>query len=195
MRVFRAVLDSARAKAHGVRSLGMGALGAVAVSLAFLASWDLGSFRSEVAVHPRTRLFPADPSGVVADALEPSARLSILFHPEPGRCAGEQVQTIQALRRLARDFEDVAIFSVLPENLEFGTIGGQRLPGEIVRTTAAAWTAANELSPRPRLEVWSADRRLLVLRSLPRTVSEEEIYEEVLWARSFTVPPAPSPSQ
>lgn len=183
MRAFRIVLDNLHGKEVGIGVLSLGAVG-----LTLLASWGAPRVRPEVATHPRARLFPADSAGRISDVLEPSARLSVLFHPELGGCAAEQLQTIEALDRLSRDFEDIAIFSVLPQNLEFGTVSGHRLPGEIVRTTRHAWVAASELSPRPRLEVWSADGRLLVLRSLPRTVSEEEIYEEVLWARSFTEP-------
>ena len=113
----------------------------------------------------------------------------MFFHPDPQRCTPEELRALQALDRLTESFEDIAVYSVLPGDLkDFETTFGYELPGETLLIDTEVFLAEGRVSPRPRLEVWAADGQLLLLRSLPRTIREEEIYEEVLWSRSFTEP-------
>lgn len=170
--------------------------GKVTLGLALLATAGLASFacsdsgaRGSDTVHARQRLFPGKAGSSILDVLRQPARLTVFFHPDPQRCTPEELRALQALDRLTETFEDIAVYSVLPAELsDFESIFGYELPGELLLIENELFLAEGRVSPRPRLEVWSAEGQLLLLRSLPPTIREEEIYEEVLWSRSFTGP-------
>lgn len=176
--------------------------GKVALGLALLATAGLASFacsgsgaQGSDTVHTRQRLFPGQASSSILDVLRRPARLLVFFHPDPQRCTPEELRALQALDRLTESFEDIAVYSVLPAELsDFESIFGYELPGELLLIENDVFLAEGRVSPRPRLEVWNADGQLLLLRSLPPTIREEEIYEEVLWSRSFT-DPIPKPGE
>lgn len=58
----------------------------------------------------------------------------------------------------------------------------------VVHVSPAAFETARVEGPHPRIEVWDAPGRLLLLRSVPQTASEDDVFEEVSSARSFTRP-------
>lgn len=164
-------------------------LGLALLAIAGLVSFACSRSGGPETVHPRQRLFPGTASSSILDVLRQPARLTVFFHPDPERCTPEEMRAVRALDRLAEAFDDIAVYSVLPVQLEdFESIFGYRLPGELLLIDDEQFLAEGQVSPRPRLEVWNADGQPLLLRSLPPTIRDEEIYEEVLWSRSFTDP-------
>ena len=117
------------------------------------------------------------------------ARLYVLFTPDFARCTPETMRISRALRRIAKDYPDTRVFTLRPESVG-DTAGayGESFPGAMLTIPDAAYKAQAAIAPHPRIEVWTGEgeRRLLLMRSLPRVVTESEIYDEVLWARSFT---------
>ncbi|MGH9382040.1 MAG: hypothetical protein ACRD2Z_15710 [Thermoanaerobaculia bacterium] len=164
---------------------------------AFLAAIQLLTgatiFAQEAFVHPRARLFGDGAESVLSDLSPDETRWVILFAPRIEACTPQEVRLVQALERLQGDFPDLVVRTLLPEAFSDALVErgifGQAFPGTLVRVSSGNWLREDRVTPRPRLEVWSGKGELLLLRSLPPTVSEEAIYDEVLWTRSFTEPP------
>jgi hypothetical protein len=148
--------------------------------------------------NPRERLFAgAGAEEALVKAVGGKARLYVLFTPEYRRCTPETTRISRALRKIAKDYPDTRVFTLRPESLgDTASAYGESFPGAMLTIPDAAYEAQAAISPNPRLEVWTGagERRLLLMRSLPRVVTESEIYDEVLWARSFTGAPAGSGS-
>jgi hypothetical protein len=124
----------------------------------------------------------------VAEELGKPARLTVLYHPDIIACAPVELKVIRALNRLAADDPEIRILTILPRGTDtLRERYGQKLPGEVVPISQEEYAKEGEISPRPRLEVWSG-QRLLLLRSVPGVVTEDSVYEEILWTRSFTKP-------
>jgi hypothetical protein len=114
-------------------------------------------------------------------------RLSIAFHPKLDGCEAQHIAIIRALRRVQLEYQDVEVVTVLPDaRAALRGLLGEELPGRTVALDSRAYVAQGEVSPRPRLEVWSQSGQLLLLRSVPPSASEESIYQEVIWSRAFT---------
>jgi len=150
----------------------------------------------EGAENSRARLFAAaGQDGVLTGRLAGTTRLVVLFTPDFERCTPETMRISRALRQIAAEFSDTRVFTLRPASRVGVTAEyGEALPGTPLTIPDAAYTAQRGLAPTPRIEVWSGGGRLLLMRSLPRVVTEKEVYDEVLWARSFTAPSAASGS-
>jgi len=136
----------------------------------------------------RRELFQSAPGDPVAEELEKPARLTVLYHPDAIACAPVELKVIRALNRLAAEDPEIHILTVLPRGIDtLRERYGQRLPGKVLPISQEAYAREGEISPRPRLEVWSG-RRLLLLKSVPGSISEDSVYEEILWTRAFTSP-------
>lgn len=148
--------------------------------------------------HPRERLFAGTGSGeALVKTVGGSARLYVLFTPDYQRCTPETMRISRALRRIAKDYPDTRVLTLRPQSLgDTMSAYGESFPGTMLTIPDAAYEGQAAVSPNPRLEVWtgSGEHRLLLMRSLPRVVTENEIYDEVLWARSFTGAPSNSGS-
>ena len=139
--------------------------------------------------HARAALFPSPQAMLLTDQLAKSARLNVLFHPEIGRCEPQQIAVILALRRLTEGHSDINVVTVSPKAAAgHPTLFGEPLPGRLLVVENATYASEGRISPRPRLEVWSGDGRLLLLRSIPPVVTEEGIYQDLLWSLAFTRP-------
>jgi hypothetical protein len=125
----------------------------------------------------RRELFQSSVGDPVAEELKKPARLTILYHPDIIACAPVELKVIRALNRLAADDPEIRILTILPR----GTDTLRERYGQ------KEYAKEGEISPRPRLEVWSG-RRLLLLKSVPGVATEDSVYEEILWTRSFTRP-------
>jgi hypothetical protein len=113
----------------------------------------------------------------------------VLFTPDFEHCTPETMRISRALRRIAAEYSDTRVFTLRPASRAGITAEyGETLPGAPLTIPDAAYAAQRGLAPTPRIEVWSGEGRLLLMRSLPRVVTEKEVYDEVLWARSFTAP-------
>lgn len=143
-------------------------------------------------VHPRERIFPTTGFFPLRQELNRPARLHILYYPNLGDCAPYEIGIVRALKRLEREFQDVQIVTVVPHAYrDLRHIYGELLPGLVLDLADdRSYGKEKNLSPMPRLEVWSGDRQLLLLKSVPPVATEEGIYEELLWARHFTKPVA-----
>jgi hypothetical protein len=117
----------------------------------------------------------------------------VFFTPDFNHCTPETMRISRALRRVANDYPDIRVFTLRPASVgNSQSAYGERLPGTMLTISDAAYKAQDAVAPNPRLEVWTGERerRLLLMRSLPRVVTENEIYAEILWARSFTGAPS-----
>lgn len=137
----------------------------------------------------RAQLFPASAHGLLAARLAEPARWVVLFHPDLANCRPREAAVLRVLRRAGSEFPDLRILAVLPEaGASVNALFGEPLVGERVVVGDAAYVAEGELSPRPRIEIWAGDGRLLLLRSLPPVLDEAQFDQEVRWARAFTAP-------
>jgi hypothetical protein len=138
--------------------------------------------------HPRARLFKGSPE----DALRPGARWTVLFVPRIEACTPQEVYVVKALKRVALEFSDLEVLTVIPQGLSSRVIErgvfGEAFPGRLIKVSAESWRQEERVAPRPRVEVWSGRGELLLMRSIPSSISEEALYEEVLWTRAFTEP-------
>ena len=143
--------------------------------------------------HPRDRLFAVAGSAEAFVRSKGAARLYVLFTPDFQRCTPETMRISRALRRIAKEYPDTKVLTLRPESVgETASAYGESFPGAMLTIPDAVYQTQAAISPNPRLEVWTGagERRLLLMRSLPRVVTESEIYDEVLWARSFTGAPS-----
>jgi hypothetical protein len=137
---------------------------------------------------PKAALQPA----IVAQVLKKSPhRLGVVFWPELSRCAAcdRMVSAVLSEWRNDPDYP-TSVFTVIPANARTSP-DTKWLPGHVVPLQLAEYRQFANLGPRPRIEIWSADGRLLLVRSIPSYSSQRELLtEEMLAARSFTAPDA-----
>ncbi|MFL6194355.1 MAG: hypothetical protein ACJ75H_09310 [Thermoanaerobaculia bacterium] len=139
--------------------------------------------------HPRALFFGSREDAAPLATASADTRLHVLFTPDFEHCTPEEMRIVRALRRIAAENPDTQVLTLLPASRGKTTeVFGERLPGTLVAIPDRAFGRQGRRAPAPRIEVWSREGRLLLMRSLPRVVTEEEVYEEVLWARSFTAP-------
>jgi hypothetical protein len=136
---------------------------------------------------PRQRFVPADSAAPSLD-LSGRARLTIVFYPDLTHCTPQEASVARALHRLLTEFSQVRCWTVVPAQTASEDLYGEPIPGSIVLLKDSAHREETIASPLPRIEVWDTADRLLLLRSLPRTVTEEEVYEEILASLAFTAP-------
>lgn len=140
-------------------------------------------------IEARHHLFRGTPGSSWPDALTGPTRWVILFQPDLANCQPREAAILRALRRIAAEFPEVKVATVLPAaGAELTTLRGEPLVGEKVVVADEAYVAEGVLAPRPRLEIWAGDGRLLLLRSLPPVIFEEHLEQEIRWARAFTAP-------
>lgn len=141
------------------------------------------------AAHPRDRLFAPAGNFPLSMKLAEPARWRLIFHPDLGECRPNQAAVLRAVHAVAEEFSDLEVFTVLPRSGgHVKEIFGVPLAGETLVVSNQAYELENRIAPRPRIEVWAGDGRLLLLRSVPSVVDEEGLVAEIRWARAFTAP-------
>lgn len=137
----------------------------------------------------RARFFPFSEHSPLGRQLGARVRWMAIFHPDMESCQPREAAVLRVLRRVKVEFPDLAVLVTLPELFDKLTeLRGEALVGERVLLSADHYVAEGKLSPRPRLEIWAGDGRLLLLRSLPPVLDEAQLEQEVRWARAFTAP-------
>lgn len=136
--------------------------------------------------HPRARLFPRSTS-VTAKLAERSAdrRLTVIFVPEAWACNLANAAAARVVDRLAESYaEDTSALYVIPAESQerLALTGGP--PGETVTVPHAVLAEEHRSAPLPRLEIWTSEGELLLLRSLDK-FEEEALYEELESSRTF----------
>lgn len=138
----------------------------------------------------------------LAAVLAQPARLTIVYWPPNPRCSTLALPLEQALRGFVEDYPDTRILSVVPEGA--GGVAAEGLPGRTVPLGLHAYRRHAELVPPPRLEVWSREQGLLLLKSLPQvpfhpssTIGELEGFRAVTQplAEHDAAPLAPRPER
>jgi hypothetical protein len=159
-------------------------------SLGVLSAAVAGSASAE---HPRERLFAAQSEHSLSAVLGSGARLIVIYTPNIEECMPQEIYVTAALERLAREVPAAKIVTLVPVGVHSSVIDrgifGVPFPGSLMKISRRQWREADQVAPRPRIEVWSGDGRLLLMRSIPSAVSLEEIYHEMLWTLAFTEPP------
>lgn len=140
-------------------------------------------------VEARARLFPTARHSPLSRKLAQPRRWVAIFHPDMENCQPREAAVLRVLRRVVGEFPDLEVVMTMPDALERLTeLRGEALVGERVLLSADHYAAEGQLSPRPRLEIWAGDGRLLLLRSLPPVFDEAQLEQEVRWTRAFTAP-------
>lgn len=142
--------------------------------------------------HPRTALFHLDRDDPVQRHLATPARLSVVYWPAMDGCGACEIGVARTLSEVeSRYAGDTRVVTVVPPGLgsRFAETFRVAWPGTVVELDRARYDVQRELGPLPRVEVWSANGDLLLLRSLPANLASGRILEdEILWCRSFTAP-------
>lgn len=173
-----------------MRSLWRIAAAVVAAILASDCTTGADTPRDSSAIaRARAQVFPASAQSPLALRLRAAARWVVLFHPDLANCRPREAAVLRVLRRVGEEFPELRIFVVLPEaGARTTALFGEPLVGERVVVSNETYVAEGALSPRPRIEIWAGDGRLLLLRSLPPVLDEAQFEQEVRWARAFTAP-------
>jgi|SRR5947209_5533795 len=165
------------------------------IAIVALAVSVAGCERPREGPEIRRELFHSKSGDPLAGELQGTSRLTVLYHPDIVACSPVELKVVRALNRLVADFPETRVLTILPRGTDrLRERYGQRLPGKVVPVSQEAYAREGEISPRPRLEVWSGPR-LLLLKSVSSATSEEAIYEEILWTRSFTAPLPAQPAR
>lgn len=119
-------------------------------------------------------------------------RLAVVYWPALRGCTVCDSMLIEKLNQwitTAAEGADVVVATVVPADATAKKIGESALPGHVIEVDIAEYSRAAAMSPRPRIEIWSATGELLLLRSVPNYASQVEMLdEELLAARWFTKP-------
>lgn len=134
-------------------------------------------------------VIPEEAGTALRTALEPDTRMVIVFHSEVFRCTPQEATAVRALRRVEAEMPHVEIATVFPARSKAPeALYGERLPGRRVEISDERFFEEGKRAPRPRLEVWDRQGRLLLLLGLHSATTEEEVFNSVFWSRSFTKP-------
>ena len=147
-----------------------------------------GAFAADAAVdpHPRARLFPHS-SAVTAKLAEGSAdrRLTVVFVPQSWACNLANATAARVVDRLAKRYAaDTATLYVIPTEWRGPLPFHSERLGETVEVPQAVLAEEHRTVPLPRLEIWTSDGELLLLRSLDK-FEEDALYEELESSRTF----------
>jgi hypothetical protein len=139
--------------------------------------------------HPRERLFPALPAGVIEQAFPADAALHVLYWPGGG-CQACNAPALRALAELVVAHPEIAAVIVVPEGFPSPAAAtGVAWPGAEVTLEPDAFRAQAVFVPLPRVEVWDPQGQLLLLRAIPpNAVQAAAIGAEVLWAKALAKP-------
>ena len=135
---------------------------------------------------PRARLFASSEPDPIEEHIKNGTGIRLVFSPDLQGCAPQQTEAIAALEQFDRDFGGSRVLTAVPFfKRQTQRLLGHALPGEIVIVPSRQFLDAARVAPLPRIEAWSADGRLLLLKSLPASVRRENLYDELLWIRSL----------
>lgn len=175
--------------------IGLGLIVTSVVTLAVLGLQFLGLQTMAPATAAPSSLQPASLQPTLPQLLEhlvSENRLTVFFYPRVEECTPREMFISSALRRSQTAHPDIRVYTVVPEGTKSWKNYGIEPPGDIVTLPAPQWLS--HPAPRPRLEVWEHEGTLLLSRSVPAGAVEEDIYEEVTLARTFTWPLDAPPS-
>lgn len=157
------------------------------VALVGVCFVQLGSLAQASEVEPRADVEEARSFRMPSRS---ETRLVVVFHPDLTTCKPQEMEALRALQRVSEEFSDIEIVTVFPEGVAVpDKLFGERIPGRRLQIPSEAYSEEGHRAPRPRLEVWSRDGKLLFLSGLHPSVREERLFESVLWARAFTASP------
>jgi hypothetical protein len=124
----------------------------------------------------RSRLFASAAPAMAVDG----ERVIVVFTPDSWGCQAADAALASAVGSFAGEHRGVAVFSLIPESrrTERPHAFGQPLPGSILVLGDEAMLREARLAPLPRLEIWTSDGRLLLLKSY-RHALEENVREEL----------------
>ena len=172
---------------HGHRSAGCRALlSPVLVALAIVVVASGTTAGAPGGPHPRYRLFPDSPT-VTAKLAERSAdrRLTVVFAPESWACNLANATAARVVDRLADAYSgDTTTLYVIPAEGPGSVLFQDERSRETVAVPRAVLEQEHRIVPLPRLEIWTSEGELLLLRSLDK-FEEDALYEELESSRSF----------
>lgn len=157
---------------------------ALVALLSVAVSISVGAAPESAGANPRLRMFPGTTAVPVAFDREPGAALRVLFTPQSWACTVSDDVAARVVQRFADAYDDVAAWSLVPLRREGVRTRPIPTAGREVAVPLAAILTEAELAPLPRIEVWTRDGRLLLLRSLG-SFQDDELYDELVWTRSF----------
>lgn len=142
---------------------------------AALAAPDAGGAEGVEAA--RSRLFATSPPAM---AVGGERSLVVVFTPDSWGCQAADAALASAVGGFAGEHREVAVFSLIPESrrTERPHAFGQPLPGHVLVLGDETMLRESRIAPLPRLEIWTSDGRLLLLKSY-RHALEESVREEL----------------
>lgn len=139
---------------------------------------------------PRAKIFPSSPDLVVGEKHWPSATVVALYWPEVGECLPCEMPALRSLAQVSAENPDIQSVMVLPIGAENPANRlGIQWPGKVVALDMKAYSKQLGVTPRPRIEVWDREGRLLLMKAIPpNTVRAAALGDEVLWAKAKASP-------
>lgn len=125
----------------------------------------------------RSRLFA---TAAPAMAVDGERAIVVVFTPDSWGCQAADAALASAVGSFAGEHREVAVFSLIPESrrTERPHAFGQPLPGSVLVLGDETMLREARLAPLPRLEIWTSDGRLLLIKSY-RHALEESVLEEL----------------
>ena len=116
-----------------------------------------------------------------------TASLRVVFLPTPERCSPQDLIATRTLARLEQERDDVAVLTIIPGGLprELG-MNGLPFPGHIIHLPLNVVEQSRRKVARPRLEVYSSEGQLLLLRPVSPHEEQRLLYEEILGLLRYT---------
>ena len=164
-------------------------LGILLLSLIELASGPTGT-RPQRLLETRQRIFQVAAGDPVQRALEKRARLTVVYWPAVGRWVPCELPVRESLQSVSAAYPDIRILFIMPEAAS-GTTGKAQStpPGEQVVLPSSEYSRQASWSPLPRVEAWTADGDLVLLKSIPQVLGNDGgLRSDVEGLRSLTAP-------
>jgi len=138
--------------------------------------------------HARARLFDLAAGDPVQATFAEAARLHVVYWPASGLCRPSETAVIEELRTLEAKLGDIRFVSVVPEGADHDRYG-LALPGRVVELGRRSYVRQVALGPLPRIEIWTAGGRNLLLRSIPDYGEQATaVAAEIVASRALTRP-------
>lgn len=133
----------------------------------------------------RAEILGVDPDDPVQQAVRHPARAVAVYWPE-SRCPGCQAPATRAIERAGSASEGIRVVTVVPRSGS-KALDEWDLPGNVIELDRDRYARQVARLPIPRLEVWGArGRQLLLMKRLPPIVEGEALTEEIRSCLSFS---------
>ncbi len=157
---------------------------------ALTVSWvAVGACSGPATRSTRAGLFPDSHSAELEARLTLDEELAVFYWPAVELCDPAAVAAAVALEKLAREEQTIRVTTIVPKGTRNAIERlGVPYPGETLEVPPRQYHAAGWLVPLPRVEVWSRDGRLMLLKAIPPNPNQAtQLGEEIRWFLAIPV--------